>query len=105
MCVCVCVCACVCVRAFFFLRMQAWFECVAAGEGWLFFFSVLSHQLFLNPYVPAPWVRLSAFVRDAGLYVILDLHGAPGSQNGLDNSGLTSPDPNELVRKPAKKKR
>ncbi len=37
--------------------------------------------------------------RDAGLYVILDLHGAPGSQNGLDNSGLMSPNPDELVRR------
>ncbi|CAB1102552.1 GH5 [Ectocarpus sp. CCAP 1310/34] len=37
------------------------------------------------------------FSRVAGLYVILDLHGAPGSQNGLDNSGFTSPDPNEIV--------
>jgi len=29
-----------------------------------------------------------------GLVVILDLHGAPGSQNGLDNSGRRASDPN-----------
>lgn len=47
---------------------------------------------------PVPLFSCHVFTRDAGLYVILDLHGAPGSQNGLDNSGLTSPDPNEMVR-------
>jgi glucan 1,3-beta-glucosidase len=31
---------------------------------------------------------------NSGLAVILDLHGAPGSQNGLDNSGKRSSDPN-----------
>lgn len=31
---------------------------------------------------------------NSGLVVILDLHGAPGSQNGLDNSGVRSDDPN-----------
>ena len=30
--------------------------------------------------------------KDAGLVVVLDLHGAPGSQNGLDNSGQRSND-------------
>jgi len=39
---------------------------------------------------------ITAFIKmakDAGLVVILDLHGAPGSQNGLDNSGQRSTDP------------
>ncbi|CAM9592783.1 unnamed protein product, partial [Scytosiphon promiscuus] len=44
-----------------------------------------------------PITDVIRWAREAGLYVILDLHGAPGSQNGLDNSGLTSPDPNDLV--------
>lgn len=48
---------------------------------------------------PTLFLPLLRCTREAGLYVILDLHGAPGSQNGLDNSGLTSPDPNDLVRK------
>ncbi|KRG16385.1 hypothetical protein ACA30_01400 [Virgibacillus soli] len=37
--------------------------------------------------------RLDWFIEEAGkreLYVILDLHGAPGSQNGKDHSGDTS---------------
>ncbi|CAN0582054.1 unnamed protein product, partial [Ectocarpus sp. 12 AP-2014] len=45
-----------------------------------------------------PITDVIRWAKIAGLYVILDLHGAPGSQNGLDNSGLTSPDPNEIVR-------
>ncbi|CAN0074129.1 unnamed protein product, partial [Laminaria digitata] len=44
-----------------------------------------------------PITDVIRWAKDAGLYVILDLHGAPGSQNGLDNSGMTSPDPNEEV--------
>eukprot|EP00158_Paraphelidium_tribonemae_P000480 Partr_v1_DN22528_c0_g1_i2_m28228 putative Glucan 1,3-beta-glucosidase len=44
-----------------------------------------------------PITRVLKWAHDAGLQVILDLHGAPGGQNGLDNSGLTSPDPNNLV--------
>jgi aryl-phospho-beta-D-glucosidase BglC (GH1 family) len=32
--------------------------------------------------------------KDAGLVVLFDLHGVPGSQNGLDNSGLRSNDTN-----------
>ncbi|CAM9161413.1 unnamed protein product, partial [Ascophyllum nodosum] len=44
-----------------------------------------------------PITDVIGWAKDAGLQVILDLHGAPGSQNGLDNSGLTSPNPNNLV--------
>jgi len=33
----------------------------------------------------------------AGITVMLDLHGVPGSQNGLDNSGQRSRDPNPEV--------
>ena len=39
------------------------------------------------------WTRLDWFVSNCnsrGIYVILDLHGAPGSQNGADHSGDTS---------------
>ncbi|EJD48927.1 glycoside hydrolase [Auricularia subglabra TFB-10046 SS5] len=48
------------------------------------------------PYVPGayPYFRNAlAMARKHGLYVILDLHGAPGSQNGYDNSGQRRPDP------------
>lgn len=33
------------------------------------------------------------WARDHGLYVILDLHGVPGSQNGFDNSGQRTSNP------------
>lgn len=43
---------------------------------------------------PAPWVECSKYLDFAfeqarlnGLMVLLDLHGAPGSQNGMDHSG------------------
>ncbi|MBS4178722.1 chitobiase/beta-hexosaminidase C-terminal domain-containing protein [Lederbergia citrea] len=42
---------------------------------------------------PTAFDRLDWFIEEAGkreLYVILDMHGAPGSQNGKDHSGDTS---------------
>ncbi|OJT11441.1 Glucan 1,3-beta-glucosidase [Trametes pubescens] len=42
------------------------------------------------PYVPGAWpylLRALGWARAHGVHVILDLHGAPGSQNGFDNSG------------------
>jgi glucan 1,3-beta-glucosidase len=42
------------------------------------------------PYIPGAWpylMRALGWARLHGLHVILDLHGAPGSQNGYDNSG------------------
>jgi len=41
-----------------------------------------------------PITQVIKMAKSAGLVVILDLHGAPGSQNGLDNSGLRSNDTN-----------
>jgi len=41
-----------------------------------------------------PITKFISMAQTAGLVVILDLHGAPGSQNGLDNSGQRSTDPN-----------
>ncbi|KAI9758610.1 MAG: hypothetical protein M4579_002986 [Chaenotheca gracillima] len=43
-----------------------------------------------DPYVQGQLTVLDkaiGWARDAGLKVMLDLHGAPGSQNGFDNSG------------------
>lgn len=40
-----------------------------------------------------PIVRVIKMAQQNDLVVIVDLHGAPGSQNGLDNSGLRSNDP------------
>ncbi|CZT46812.1 probable EXG1 Exo-beta-1,3-glucanase (I/II), major isoform [Rhynchosporium secalis] len=47
-----------------------------------------------EPYTQgaAPYVDAAIdWARETGLKVILDLHGAPGSQNGFDNSGHKSP--------------
>jgi len=38
-----------------------------------------------------PITRVIRWANEAGLHVILDLHGAPGSQNGFDNSGMQAP--------------
>jgi len=40
-----------------------------------------------------PITKLIKMAKDNNLVVILDLHGSPGSQNGLDNSGIRSKDP------------
>ena len=43
-----------------------------------------------EPYIQGQAAYLDqaiGWARDNGLMVILDLHGAPGSQNGFDNSG------------------
>lgn len=48
-----------------------------------------------EPYVDGGWPyfkRLVEWCRDIGLEVLADLHGAPASQNGFDNSGQTKPD-------------
>jgi len=47
-----------------------------------------------EPFVDGGMVylkRLLGWANDLGLKVIVDLHGAPGSQNGHDNSGKTGP--------------
>lgn len=41
-----------------------------------------------------PITNVIRWADEAGLQVILDLHGAPYSQNGLDNSGRMTDDPN-----------
>jgi len=40
-----------------------------------------------------PITKVIQYAHEAGLLVLLDLHGSPGSQNGLDNSGQRSDDP------------
>jgi len=40
-----------------------------------------------------PITNLIKLAHDSNLVVLLDLHGCPGSQNGLDNSGRRSDDP------------
>ena len=49
-----------------------------------------------SPYVTGAAPYLDAAIdwaRQTGLKVIIDLHGAPGSQNGFDNSGQLLPKP------------
>lgn len=48
------------------------------------------------PYIPGAWPYLLQglnWAKRNGIHVILDLHGAPGSQNGYDNSGQRTGDP------------
>ena len=40
-----------------------------------------------------PITKIISYANNANLYVILDLHTAPGSQNGFDNSGQETHDP------------
>jgi len=47
-----------------------------------------------EPYVTGGWkylTRLLGWAEQIGLKVVVDLHGAPGSQNGHDNSGKSGP--------------
>ncbi|TFK23601.1 glycoside hydrolase [Coprinopsis marcescibilis] len=49
-----------------------------------------------EPYIPGAWqylLRGLNWARKHGLRVIVDLHGAPGSQNGFDNSGQRTSSP------------
>ena len=49
-----------------------------------------AYNTFDSPFVPgaAPYLDTAiTWARTVGLKVIIDLHGAPGSQNGFDNSG------------------
>jgi len=44
----------------------------------------------VSPYTPGAWpylLKALNWANENGIHVILDLHGAPGSQNGFDNSG------------------
>ncbi|KAG6873936.1 hypothetical protein C0995_008975 [Termitomyces sp. Mi166 len=48
------------------------------------------------PYTPGAWPYLLKglnWAKKHSINVILDIHGAPGSQNGYDNSGQRTPDP------------
>ena len=48
------------------------------------------------PYIPGAWPYLLQglnWAKQNGIHVILDLHGAPGSQNGYDNSGQRTDNP------------
>jgi glucan 1,3-beta-glucosidase len=49
-----------------------------------------------SPFIQGAWPYLLQslqWARDNHIYVIIDLHGAPGSQNGFDNSGQRTANP------------
>lgn len=50
----------------------------------------------VSPYISGAWPYLLQalnWAKQYSLHVILDLHGAPGSQNGYDNSGQRTGNP------------
>ena len=50
----------------------------------------------MGPYTPGAWTYLLRglhWAKKHGINVILDIHGAPGSQNGYDNSGQRTTNP------------
>lgn len=50
----------------------------------------------VGPYVPGAWpyiLKALEWANNHGIHIILDLHGAPGSQNGFDNSGQRTDTP------------
>ena len=49
-----------------------------------------------SPYTTGAWsylLQALTWAQKHNIYVILDLHGAPGSQNGYDNSGQRTSNP------------
>ncbi|KAF9052397.1 glycoside hydrolase family 5 protein [Hymenopellis radicata] len=54
----------------------------------------------VSPYIPGAWPYLLQalnWARAHQIHVIVDLHGAPGSQNGYDNSGQRTSSPQWAV--------
>ncbi|OCB84685.1 glycoside hydrolase family 5 protein [Sanghuangporus baumii] len=50
----------------------------------------------VSPYIPGAWpyfLQALNWARENSLHIIVDLHGAPGSQNGYDNSGQRTSNP------------
>jgi len=50
----------------------------------------------VDPYIPGAWnylLKALNWAKNNSLNVVLDLHGAPGSQNGYDNSGQRTNNP------------
>ena len=50
----------------------------------------------IEPFIPGAWkylLQALTWAQTHSIYVIVDLHGAPGSQNGYDNSGQRTSNP------------
>jgi len=84
-----------------FAQMKAYgLNSIRLPVGWWYFGDAANVPF--SPYtVPAqpitdlthPITKIIQYAHNNNLVVILDLHGAPNSQNGLDNSGQRSDDP------------
>ncbi|KAJ3744418.1 glycoside hydrolase family 5 protein [Lentinula detonsa] len=58
--------------------------------------SATNTSTLVSPYIPGAWpylLRALNWAAAHNIHVIFDLHGAPGSQNGYDNSGQRTSDP------------
>ena len=72
--------------------------CLTSGDRFsipIGYWSVPSN-ISVEPYIPGAWPyiqRAVTWARTHGLHTIIDLHGAPGSQNGYDNSGKRTGSP------------
>ncbi|THH09164.1 hypothetical protein EW145_g2215 [Phellinidium pouzarii] len=56
----------------------------------------MNDSVSVSPYTPGAWpylLRALNWAKNNSLHVIVDLHGAPGSQNGFDNSGQRTSNP------------
>ncbi len=62
------------------IRLPFWYRNLVDEDG----------RFYKNPYEKMDWFVNTA--AEYGLYVIIDFHGAPGSQNGSDHSGIDGKD-------------
>ncbi|KAI5122292.1 hypothetical protein M0805_002371 [Coniferiporia weirii] len=56
----------------------------------------MNDSVSVSPYTPGAWpylLRALNWAKNNSLHIIVDLHGAPGSQNGYDNSGQRTDSP------------
>lgn len=75
------------------IRLPFWYRNLVDEDGCFYGYNADAE----DPYAEA-FERIDWFVREAGqrgIYVILDMHGAPGSQNGSDHSGVDGGDDKE----------
>jgi len=78
---------------------------VRVPVGWWYWAleAVVKNDVYLVPdsdimsNLSHPITKVITMAKKAGLAVLIDLHGTPGSQNGLDNSGLRSNETNPEV--------
>lgn len=77
------------------IRLPFWWRNLMDSEGRFYGYDESAEDPYTKAFEKMDW-----FVNTAGqygLYVILDCHGAPGSQNGSDHSGLDGGD-NKMAR-------